>query len=93
MTLKPMREFVIKELVFYNIMFGVESFTTLSLTNNLKVKSSIRKLTESFIFGLQEEFPATVYTVLRTGNKLKSPENCHYQKCVFCNVSHSNNTF
>lgn len=83
-----MREFVIKELVFYNIMHKVKFFTTPTVTSKLSIKSSIRKLSESFTFGLEKNFPATVYTILRTGNKLKSNESDNeVKKCIFCKVS------
>lgn len=55
---------------------------------------SIQKRTESFVFGLQEEFPSTVSTIFRVGDKMGSSSSDKSQQhlkkkssCVLCSVS------
>lgn len=61
--------------------------------DNLKigVKGSIRKLTETFVNGLQEDFPATIPTIFRTGDKICSTipntSSDKQEKCVLCSVN------
>ncbi|GFT48669.1 cytoplasmic tRNA 2-thiolation protein 2, partial [Nephila pilipes] len=48
-------------------------------------KSSIQRLTESFITNLQEDFPATVFTIFRTGGKLLKQDGVlGTETCVLC---------
>ena len=47
--------------------------------------NSIRKVTETFIFGLQEGFPATIPTICRTGDKMSQSKNrIAVAQCVLC---------
>ncbi|CAB3361972.1 Hypothetical predicted protein [Cloeon dipterum] len=81
--LRPLRDFTSKEATIFSIFSGcpkpvfVPSLLTLS-----KMDSSIQRLTEAFIVNLQNEFPSTVSTIYRTGEKFCStPSN---QPCAFC---------
>jgi len=84
--LRPMREFTAKEIAFYAVMKKIKYTVKPTLVTNSSIKSSIRRLTESFVNGLQNEFPSTVYTIFKTGNKLKSCDR-NDQKCIVCHVS------
>jgi len=49
--------------------------------------ASIQKLTETFVTDLQEDFPATVSTVFRTGDKLSiGSSTAEDECCVLCQV-------
>jgi hypothetical protein len=49
--------------------------------------ASIQKLTETFVTELQEDFPATVSTVFRTGDKLSmGSSTAEDECCVLCQV-------
>ncbi len=85
-----MREFVVKEIAFYNVMKKVRYFTNISMTHKLSSNSSIEKLSESFVTELQDEFPATVYTIFKTGNKLEAFDGNNSERCVLCNVRKQN---
>ncbi|RWS21235.1 Cytoplasmic tRNA 2-thiolation protein 2 B-like protein [Leptotrombidium deliense] len=81
--LKPMREFVKKEILFWAKMRDVVYEEKRNLTTQLSKKATLSRLTESFITGLEESFPATVYTIVRTGNKLKPLANSS-KTCSLC---------
>lgn len=50
--------------------------------------NSIQNLTEKFVNELQENYPATVYSIVNTGSKLSPHEKLLTQSlCVICNVS------
>ena len=85
-----MRELTAKEVTFYSITKGLKFVITKTLTSNTVLKSNIQRMTESFVNGLQSEFPATLHTILKTGDKLKVDSNdTHSQhKCMLCNVCH-----
>ena len=88
LILRPIREFTSKETTFYAVMRKLEFITTKTLVTNTGLKSSLQRMTESFVNGLQTEFPSTVYTIFKTGNKLESSDPNSHQKCIVCNVSH-----
>ncbi|KDR24498.1 cytoplasmic tRNA 2-thiolation protein 2-A [Zootermopsis nevadensis] len=75
MLLRPMRDFTKKEIVFYNIFNKLESVVIPSLGTKSDPHASIQKLTEKFVIDLQEDFPATVSTIFRTGDKLSLGNN------------------
>jgi cytoplasmic tRNA 2-thiolation protein 2 len=83
--LRPLREFVSKEITFYNRMRNVWFNSSLDLGTKLNKKASLGKMTESFINGLQTEFPATVYTIFRIATKLR-PSTINDKKCLFCST-------
>jgi len=75
MILRPMREFLSKEIAFYNRLNNIEPTVLPNLTTKSTGSASLDRLTEEFIEGLQAEFPQTVSTVFRTGNKLQADLN------------------
>uniref|UniRef100_A0A8D0GQK7 Cytoplasmic tRNA 2-thiolation protein 2 n=1 Tax=Sphenodon punctatus TaxID=8508 RepID=A0A8D0GQK7_SPHPU len=72
LVLRPMREYSAKEIAFYNRLFGVPTVFTPALDTKAPEKGSIHRLMESFLYRLQAEFPSTVSTVYRTGEKLSA---------------------
>jgi cytoplasmic tRNA 2-thiolation protein 2 len=82
-----MREFTAKEIAFYAVMKQCKYVTKSTLGTNSSIKSSIQRLTESFVNELQNDFPSTVYTIFNTGNKLKSCDEKDDKKCIICKVS------
>ncbi|XP_041505985.1 cytoplasmic tRNA 2-thiolation protein 2 isoform X1 [Microtus oregoni] len=75
---RPMRDHTLKEVAFYNRLFGVPSVFTPAIDTKAPEKASIHRLMEAFILRLQTLFPSTVSTVYRTSEKLvKAPrEGC-----------------
>ncbi|XP_006825183.2 cytoplasmic tRNA 2-thiolation protein 2-A-like [Saccoglossus kowalevskii] len=85
--LRPMREFTSKEIGIYNHFHNIDSVVIASLTTKCPVNASINRLTETFVTGLQVDFPSTVNTVFRTGEKLcvtDSSDNSPVQYCILC---------
>ncbi|KAM3828997.1 cytoplasmic tRNA 2-thiolation protein 2 isoform 2-T2 [Vipera latastei] len=72
LILRPMREYPAKEIAFYNYLFGVPTVFTPGLDTKASDRSSIHLLIESFLCKLQSEFPSTINTVYRTGEKLSA---------------------
>uniref|UniRef100_A0A493T9A5 Cytoplasmic tRNA 2-thiolation protein 2 n=1 Tax=Anas platyrhynchos platyrhynchos TaxID=8840 RepID=A0A493T9A5_ANAPP len=64
---RPMREYMAKEIAFYNHFFGVPTVITPPLSTKRREKTSIHRLMESFLLGLQADFPSTISTVYRYG--------------------------
>ncbi|XP_051025227.1 cytoplasmic tRNA 2-thiolation protein 2 isoform X2 [Acomys russatus] len=77
-VVRPMRDHTLKEVAFYNHLFGVPSVFTAAIDTKAPEKASIHRLMEAFILRLQTLFPSTVSTVYRTSEKLvKAPrEGC-----------------
>ncbi|XP_074865268.1 cytoplasmic tRNA 2-thiolation protein 2 isoform X2 [Carettochelys insculpta] len=71
-VVRPMREYSAKEIAFYNRLFGVPTVFTPALDTKALEKASIHRVIERFLYGLQAEFPSTVSTVYRTGEKLSA---------------------
>lgn len=86
MLLRPMRDFMKKEVVFYNIFNKLESVFIPSLGTKANAHVSIQKLTEAFVTDLQEDFPATVSTIFRTGDKLNMASSITEtdERCALC---------
>lgn len=86
-VLRPMKDFLNKEIAYYNHVLKLEILTMPSITSRMPMKtSSIDRLVENFLNQLQTDFPATVHTLLRTAEKLKVPipkEDAKY--CALCN--------
>ncbi|XP_070617909.1 cytoplasmic tRNA 2-thiolation protein 2 isoform X2 [Erythrolamprus reginae] len=72
LILRPMREYPAKEIAFYNYLFGVPTVFTPGLDTKASDRASIHLLIESFLCKLQSEFPSTLSTVYRTGEKLSA---------------------
>ncbi|NWH85477.1 CTU2 protein, partial [Aegithalos caudatus] len=87
MVVRPMRDYTAKEIAFYNRFFSVPTVIVPPLLTKRREKLSIHQLVERFLLGLQEEFPSTISTVYRTGDKL-SPEpakaSSESQRCLLC---------
>lgn len=69
--LRPLREVTSKEITFYNHFSGKDDsiISSNSSLSNLP-NSTIYRLTEKFINGVQNDFPTTVATIFRTSDKL-----------------------
>ncbi|XP_060600583.1 cytoplasmic tRNA 2-thiolation protein 2-B-like [Ruditapes philippinarum] len=87
MFLRPMRDFSSKEAAIYNSFHNVESVFIPSLTTKAQTGVSIEHLTESFVTGLQADYPSTVSNIMRTGEKLDSSVEKKADKyCTMCKV-------
>ncbi|XP_060109744.1 cytoplasmic tRNA 2-thiolation protein 2 isoform X2 [Heteronotia binoei] len=91
LVLRPMREYSAKEIAFYNRLFGVPAVFTPSLDTKAPDRASIHRLIESFLYKLQTEFPSTISTVYRTGEKLGTTprdadagEDAEPERCLLC---------
>ncbi|KFM58644.1 Cytoplasmic tRNA 2-thiolation protein 2 B, partial [Stegodyphus mimosarum] len=67
---RPLREFLNKEIALYNHFNGYPYEVSHGFLSQSNLKSSLQQLTETFISNLQENYPATVFTIFRTGSKL-----------------------
>ncbi|KAK2489361.1 hypothetical protein MC885_003242 [Smutsia gigantea] len=77
-VVRPMRDHTLKEVAFYNRLFGVPSVFTPAVDTKVPEKASIHRLMEAFMLRLQAQFPSTVSTVYRTSEKLvKMPRSGH----------------
>ncbi|XP_073515273.1 cytoplasmic tRNA 2-thiolation protein 2 [Phyllobates terribilis] len=87
---RPMREYSLKEISFYNRLFHVPSVFIPTMETMAPENSSLQHLSESFITKLQAEFPSTVSTVYRTSEKLNisrreaADENVQQERCLMC---------
>lgn len=83
--LRPMREFLSKEIAMYNHFLNIPFQIKCTLSTKADFKASILRLTENFVVGLQSQFPATVSTIYRIGNKLcPDSERICEEKCILC---------
>lgn len=73
---RPMKEFLLKEIGFYIYFHKLRIIHQNEPVTMKPVKTySIDRLVETFIEGLQREFPGTVHTILRTCDKLRVPKS------------------
>ncbi|XP_009888351.1 PREDICTED: cytoplasmic tRNA 2-thiolation protein 2 [Charadrius vociferus] len=87
MVVRPMREYMAKEIAFYNHFFDVPTVIAPPLPTKRREKPSIHRLMERFLLGLQEDFPSTISTVYRTGEKLSpapAKASSESQRCLLC---------
>ncbi|CAG8470792.1 4106_t:CDS:10 [Ambispora leptoticha] len=85
--LRPMKDMLSKEIGIYNRFTGLvdDIVVTPTLTSMMPAKSSIEKLTEDFIVGLEKDYPSTVSTIARTGAKLKPSNLINLEwSCAVC---------
>ncbi|KAK2154340.1 hypothetical protein LSH36_270g00007 [Paralvinella palmiformis] len=84
--IRPMREFTAKEVVMYNNLNDVKNIFIPNLSTKADSYSSIEQLTEMFVSGLQAEYPNTVSTIFRTGEKfdLSKSNSQSEQTCCMC---------
>lgn len=73
-----------KELAYYNIFNEIEPVTTGLNKEKQSSTSSVNKLITKFVTDLQENFPSTVKTVVRTGDKLTCEKTGNM--CDICKV-------
>lgn len=90
---RPLRDILSKELAIYNSYRSLYTTPFLANSSTKKdAKSSIDRLTEEFIVGLQRDFPSTVSAVTRTANKVTTPvckistDDKTIQSCVICRL-------
>lgn len=79
-----MREFVSKEIAFYNEMMHLKPVTRTNLGTLKDRKSSLGKASEAFVTSLESDFPATIYTVCKISTKITSTEDSSTDICQFC---------
>ena len=85
--IRPMREFMSKEIALYNFFNNVETVQIMTLGTMTHSHASIDRLTEEFVSGLQADFPFTVSTIFRTGDKLSVKESDDdVAPCALCGV-------
>lgn len=83
--LRPLRDFSSKEVAIYNNLHNVDTVFIPTLTTKADKGVSIEHLTESFVTGLQADFPSTVSNIMRTGEKLdSSKEKAIEKQCTLC---------
>lgn len=93
-VLKPMRDFLTKEVLLYNYINKVEIiYSSMDLIkhnigsgakHNLPYDGSTNKLMKFFFDNLQDRMSSTVTTVLGTAEKLKIREKTEQIICRFC---------
>ncbi|OMJ26294.1 Cytoplasmic tRNA 2-thiolation protein 2 [Smittium culicis] len=88
--LRPLRTSTKKEVAFYNHdkglkSFWVPSFSTMASTSNNST-ISLGHLTETFLVGLDAEYPATISTVASTVSKIKINDETSSDSppCILC---------
>ncbi|CAE1163805.1 CTU2 [Acanthosepion pharaonis] len=85
MIVRPLKDFTNKEVALYNRFNSVESVTSTSVTTMTTSRTSIERLTEKFVTGLQTEYPSTVCNITRTAEKLDSHlGHTTESRCALC---------
>lgn len=82
--LRPLRSFDMKEIAMHNFLHSLEPVSVRQPRNNQY--SSIQTLMVQFVNDLQENYPATVATVVKTGDKLALDEKKIAGRCKLCQV-------
>lgn len=84
---RPMREFMTKEIALYNFFNSVQTVVMPTLSTMSHSHVSIDRLTEEFVSGLQAALPFTVSTIFRTGDKLSVKEfTDEVASCALCAI-------
>jgi len=86
--IRPLREVASKEVALFNRLSGIRVDTPCNITTMKSSGSSLQQKTEEFINGLQADFPHTVNTVFRTGDKVCSTEQ-NTEETMKCPMCHS----
>ncbi|XP_067135612.1 cytoplasmic tRNA 2-thiolation protein 2 [Centruroides vittatus] len=82
---ETVKEFLNKEIAMYNHFLNIPYQVKQTLSTKSDNKASILRLTENFVVGLQSQFPATVSTIYRIGNKLcADSDKISKNKCILC---------
>ena len=82
-----MREFSDEEIQFYNMFSLGEDINLNCDTGTNDRLYSIQNLTREFLVDLQENFPATIPTIFRTGDKINLNDVVteeSKEKCIIC---------
>ncbi|KAG1657749.1 Cytoplasmic tRNA 2-thiolation protein 2-A [Nymphon striatum] len=82
--IRPMRELLSKEIAFYNFIHKIPFAPNVEIATETNLNSSIQRLTEEFINGLQRDFPSTVSTIFKTGDKIMTTTQHQNYLCVIC---------
>merc|ERR1719394_2136618 len=82
--MRPMRDVSGKEVAFYCRLQGIQCMVESSSWGSGKDSLySLHKVTEDFLVGLQQDFPATIPTIFKTGDKLCAEPN-EAEGCLLC---------
>lgn len=85
MVIRPLRDLNAKEVSLYNVVNQVDTVFVPAITTKMSSSSSIERLTETFITGLQADFPSSVPNIVRTSEKLGQSELRNSSgSCTFC---------
>lgn len=79
-----MREFVSKEIAFWNRLSNAAFVEIEDLLTKRSAKASIGKICEQFINYLQKDYPSTTYTIGKMVYKLENQNEL--KRCAFCQV-------
>ncbi|XP_057654144.1 cytoplasmic tRNA 2-thiolation protein 2 [Diorhabda carinulata] len=79
--IRPLRQFDMKELAFYNKINNLEPLSVRQKSVNPYL--SVQDLMKKFVTDLQSNYPATVNTILRIGDKLSVDRDCE-RLCSLC---------
>ncbi|KAJ2849136.1 Cytoplasmic tRNA 2-thiolation protein 2 [Coemansia brasiliensis] len=86
-AIRPMRDFVAKEIAFFNRWTRQPSAFVPTFTTAEHRRASINRLTEAFIVELDQDFASTVPTVCRTLQKLETrPDALAAAPCLVCGM-------
>ncbi|XP_060528998.1 cytoplasmic tRNA 2-thiolation protein 2 isoform X2 [Cylas formicarius] len=82
--LRPLRDFDMKEVAFYNVLHHLNPISVRG--REVNSNHSVQNLMRDFITKLQSDYPATVTTIVKTGDKLTTQikDNCD-RRCRLCN--------
>ena len=82
--LRPMRDVSSKEVALYCTFYNLETCVGETFGTGEDSLYSIKKLTEDFLVGLQDSFPATIPTIFKTGDKLSMSSGETGELCCLC---------
>lgn len=80
---RPMRDVSGKEVAVYAHLHRLATVERRSWATAAEPLASLHRLTEEFLVGLQQDFPATIPTIFKTGDKLVAPQD-EGEGCVLC---------
>ncbi|RNA35941.1 cytoplasmic tRNA 2-thiolation 2, partial [Brachionus plicatilis] len=88
-NLRPLRELTSKEVAYYNHYSNLNDKILIKKSTIENVpNSTIYRLTEKFINGLQNDYPTTVPTIFRTSDKLTPNEDLSQDHtCIMCGLA------
>ncbi|KAI9297016.1 hypothetical protein K502DRAFT_363683 [Neoconidiobolus thromboides FSU 785] len=83
--IRPMRDSINKEIAMFNYFNQLSTPWLSTIYTKKPGRSSIFRLTEEFIINLDNGFPSTVSTIVRTANKLTPSSKVDAKKwCLLC---------